>query len=387
MKHTVKTMLTVAAFGAAIATGAAAQQGVSDDEIVIGSNGDLSGPFAPFFIQAVKAVQMRVDQVNDAGGINGRKIRYIVEDHGYQVPKSMANFNKLINSDKVFAMILNLGTSQVIPGFKMMEARQVANISPLSTAVPMLEGDLEFKYTSYPPYLDQINKGIHYLREELGAGDKLCAMYIPNDYGTEVLEGATLGAEETGMTLVAQSTHKPDESEFVGALSKLKDADCDVVATALSVRQLIITLGTAKKIGWTDVKFLAGAPSYHEAVAAQVGVTDGLYVASPVTMYTERMDLPEVKAWYDAFTGLYDNEQPGMAAMLGHVGIDTLVRALEAAGPDLTPESLRSGMESLNYRDDIVGIDVNYAPERHIGSEAIFLTVVENGAYKTLGQN
>ena len=76
-------------------------QGVSDTEIVIGSNGDLSGVFAPFNVQAIKAAQMMFDDINAQGGIHGRKIRFVVEDHGYQVPKAQQNFNKLVNSDKV----------------------------------------------------------------------------------------------------------------------------------------------------------------------------------------------------------------------------------------------------------------------------------------------
>ncbi|MGB3246275.1 MAG: ABC transporter substrate-binding protein, partial [Sulfitobacter sp.] len=98
------TNLALAAGLAIASIGAAhAQQGVTDDEVVIGTNGDLSGPFAPFVVQAVQTIQWRIDEVNEAGGIHGRKIRYVVEDHGYQVPRAMANFNKLINSDQVFA--------------------------------------------------------------------------------------------------------------------------------------------------------------------------------------------------------------------------------------------------------------------------------------------
>src|SRR5690606_30748781 len=68
-------------------------QGVSDTEILIGSNGDLSGVFAPFNVQAIKAAQQYFDEVNAAGGVHGRKIKFIVEDHGYQVPKAVQNFN------------------------------------------------------------------------------------------------------------------------------------------------------------------------------------------------------------------------------------------------------------------------------------------------------
>ena len=103
------------------ATGAMAEQGVTDTEVLIGSNNDLSGPFAAFGAPATKAAQMYFDEVNAAGGVHGRQIRFVVEDHGYQMPKAIAGMNKLINGDKVFAMLLSLGTPMNIAAFKLQE--------------------------------------------------------------------------------------------------------------------------------------------------------------------------------------------------------------------------------------------------------------------------
>ena len=84
------TKLATAAFATAMAViPAHAEQGITDTEILIGSNNDLSGPFASFGAPATKAAQLVFDEVNDAGGINGRKIRFIVEDHAYQMPKAI----------------------------------------------------------------------------------------------------------------------------------------------------------------------------------------------------------------------------------------------------------------------------------------------------------
>ena len=145
MKSTLMKSILALGLTAGMASVANAQQGVSDTEIVIGSNGDLSGVFAPFNVQSIKAMQMAFDEVNAAGGIHGRKIRFVVEDHGYQVPKAVQNFNKLVNSDKVFAMIQNLGTPHNLAGFPIMEAAKVANVSPLTAARQMIEGDITYK--------------------------------------------------------------------------------------------------------------------------------------------------------------------------------------------------------------------------------------------------
>jgi hypothetical protein len=245
-----KKLLASAILGAGLTAGlsgtALAQQGVSDTEIVFGSNGDMSGPFASFNVQAIEAAQMMFDEVNAAGGIHGRKIKFVVEDHGYQMPKAQQNFNKLVNSDKVFAMLLNLGTPMNIAGFKLMEPKKIANISPLTAARQMIEGDITYKYTGTSSYYDQLRAGVEYLAKETGAKE-VCAMYFPTDFGLEVYEGAKDEAAKLGLTFAAETQHKADEQDFVGSVTKLREAGCDIVATAVSVRQTITILGHLRR--------------------------------------------------------------------------------------------------------------------------------------------
>jgi branched-chain amino acid transport system substrate-binding protein len=376
-------MKSLLAFGlaAGMSSTALATQGVSDTEVVIGSNGDLSGIFAAFNVGAIKAAQIVFDEVNAKGGIHGRKIRFIVEDHGYQVPKAVQNFNKLVNSDKVFAMILNLGTPHNIAGFKIMEPAKVANVAPLTAARQMLEGDITYKYAGFSSYYDQLRAAVDYLSKERDAKE-VCAMYIPSDFGLEVQEGAKEETEELGLTWAAETTHKPDEQDFVGSIQKLRDAGCDIVATALGVRQTIVAYGTAKKLGWTDVVFVGSSAAFNTAVAkVPEGVTEGYYAAAGWVDHEARMDVPEVKAWaekYQAVTG----EPAGTAALLGHGAADTLVRALEAAGPDLTAESFQKGMESLEFYDVIADVPIKYGPGDHQGGDLIVISKVENGMWR-----
>jgi len=158
-----KTMLAgAAAMALAMATLATSgkAQGVSDTEILIGSNQDMSGIFAGFGAPAMNAAKLYLDEVNANGGVHGRTIRLIVEDHAYQLPKAMQGLNKLVNSDKVFAMLMSLGTPMNIASFKLQEAREVANVIPLSAARQMLEGSIDFKYTGGASYYDQIRVGV-----------------------------------------------------------------------------------------------------------------------------------------------------------------------------------------------------------------------------------
>lgn len=382
MMKTLTRSLMACALAAGIGTAASAQsRGVTDTEVVIGSNGDLSGPFASFNVQAIKAAQMHFDAINEAGGIHGRMIKFIAEDHGYQVPKAIQNFNKLINRDQVFAMVLNLGTPMNIAGFKLLEPNKIANISPLSSARQMLEGDMTYKYMGASNYYDQMRTAVKYLNEKNGR-TKFCAMYLPNDFGKEIKLGTEAGAGEVGGEYVTETTHKPDEQDFTGSLSKLKDAGCDGVGLALTVRQIITVVATAKKMGLTDMDFAGSSAAMNTAVA-QIpgGVTEGFYASAGWADLVARMDVPAVKEWADAFREKF-GEEPGTAAQLGFGGAVTLTKALEAAGKDLTPESFKAGMESVSFRDEIGDVDIKYGPDDHIGADAIIISQIKDGVWQ-----
>jgi branched-chain amino acid transport system substrate-binding protein len=108
-------------------------RGVTESEIVIGSYTDLSGVAAMWGVNNSNSWRMEFDQVNAAGGINGRKIKFIVEDNQYQVPRSVQAANKLINRDGVFIMVANAGTPMNNAVMPDQIAKGVANIFPLTS--------------------------------------------------------------------------------------------------------------------------------------------------------------------------------------------------------------------------------------------------------------
>ncbi len=386
MKKYTKTIAAALMAGSAmVAAQAANAQGVTDDEVVIGSNQDMSGIFAAFGAPAVKAAQLYFDDVNAKGGVHGRKIKFVVEDHGYQMPKAMQGLNKLVNSDKIFAMFLQLGTPMNIAAFPIMEAKQVANVAPLTSARQMVDPLTAYKYAGFSSYYDQARLGLKYLAENEGAKN-ICSMYIPSDFGNEIKEGTDAAVAEFGLEFKAETTHKPDEQDFVGSLTKLKDAGCDTITIALGVRQVITAVATAKKMGWNDVKFLGSSAAFHTAVAkVPGGITEGFYGAAGWSDIVARMGNETVKAWVDSYQAA-TGEFPSSGALLGRSAAETLVRALEAAGQDLTPESFQKGMESLDFRDEIADVQIKMGPDDHVGGDPIVISKIEGGDWKEVAR-
>ena len=370
------------AFSAPLSTGAFADQGVTDSEILIGSNQDMSGIFAAFGAPAVKAAQLHFDEVNAAGGIHGRKIRFIVEDHGYQMPKAIAGMNKLVNGDKVFAMLLSLGTPMNIAAFKLQDAKNVPNVSPLSAARQMSEPLNRLHFSGTANYYDQIKQGVEYLAAENGR-KKVCTMSLPTDFGQEIVEGAKAAAEATeGVDYVSETTHKPDDADFVGALTKLKNDGCDVVAMALGVRQAITAYATARKIGMSaeDVDFINSSAGFHSVIAkVPGGVTNGLYAGAGWTDLLARMDDPDVQKFSKRYTEASGEKFPGTGAVLGHSAAVVLTKALEEAGPELTTDSFIAAMEKLDFKDPISDNQVDYSAEDRVGADEVIISQVKDG--------
>jgi branched-chain amino acid transport system substrate-binding protein len=223
-----KKLLTLAAALLLVACGESAEQvrGVTDTEIIIGGNHDMSGPFATFSVPGTRAAQMMIDEVNSNGGIHGRTIRYIVEDHAYQVPRAVQNNNKLVQSDNVFAMLLSLGTPHNLASFPLMDRNNVPNIMPLALSGQMLsEGDFSRRFAFGADYYEAITAGIDHIVEEHSLTN-LCVMYIPSDFGEEVNRAVQdYTAANPSMRLAEATQHRQDESEFTGALSRLRAAN------------------------------------------------------------------------------------------------------------------------------------------------------------------
>ena len=361
-------------------------QGVSDTEVVIGSVNDLSGVFAAVGVPAVNGANLRFAEANAAGGVHGRQIRFVVEDNGYRIPRAMQGYNKLLNRDKVFAMLLSLGTPMNTAGFKLLDPKGIPNVSPLSASVQMLQEPAANKFTGFSSYWDQVQAGVRYLAAEFDA-QEVCSMYIPSDFGKEISDSTKDISASLGLSFAAETTHKPDELDFVGSLTKLKAAGCDVVTLALGVRQGITVAGTAKKLGWTDVKFMNTSAGFLGVVAAVPGgVTDGLYASAGWVDLNARAE-DEVPAKFIAdYTAEFDKPASGFA-MLGYTAADTFVRALEAAGPDLTQDAFLKGMESLSYFDALTDTQISYAADDHRGTDVVVISVVENGKWKELSRH
>ncbi|WP_428249580.1 ABC transporter substrate-binding protein [Ferrovibrio sp.] len=354
---------------------------MSKTEIVVGTHTDLSGPVASIGVSGANAARLRFDEVNAQGGIHGRKLRFIVEDHQYQVPRAVQGANKLINRDRVFVMLGALGTPMNNAVMNDQLAAGIPNLFPLSAARQMAEPFNRMKFANLSTYYDQIRAGIKWMVENKGKKN-LCLLYQDTDFGRESLLGAQDQAKAMNLTILETATNRPTDTDFSAQMAKLRAANCDLIALGTVVRDTILPYGTARRMGWNDVEFIGQSAGFDQTVAgAPARATEGLYIAAGTYMPYRDTASPTVIAWWDAYKQKFGAD-PNIGSVYGYVGADLLIAALDRAGKDLTTEKLITALEGIGGYSDIFGGPVlSFGPDKRQGTRNVLLFQVQNGRY------
>ena len=159
-------------------TALAQTQGVIKNEIVIGTH---AGPVRPDRRRSpsrcVNGMNMRVDEINEQGGINGRKLKLVVEDHGYDPKKAVLATQKMVQKDKIFAMVGTIGTPTAMASMPILFEKNIPHLFPLTAAREMYEPLHKLKYSFAATYFDQMRAGVKHLVKEKGS-KKVCT-HVP----------------------------------------------------------------------------------------------------------------------------------------------------------------------------------------------------------------
>ena len=382
MRHLLLAAAGAFALAAGILAPAAQAQvrGVSDTEIIIGTYTDLSGVTVSWGVNNSNAIRMAFDEVNAAGGIHGRKIRYIVEDNQYQVPRSIQAANKLINRDNVFVMIANGGTPMNNAVMPDQLAKGVPNIFPLTSARSMYEPFHKLKFGLVSSYYDQMRAAVKLLVETRGK-KALCAMYQDTDFGRDVMDGVRAQMEAMNLKLAGETAHKPTDADFSASVARLRDAKCDVLLLGTIVRDTNQIVGSVRKIGW-DVEIMANIAAYDSAVAdVPGGVTEGVFVMTSIEFVGANDQRPPVQAFLKNYKDKFGRD-PNFAAQIGYTAAYVMMEGFKNAGRNLTLDSFIAGMEAIKDYKDIFGSPpMSFGPTVRQGSNMSLVAVVKGGKW------
>ncbi len=358
--------------------------GVTKDEIVVGTITDLSGPISYVGKQTRNGMQMRVDEINAAGGINGRKIKLLVEDNGYDPKRSVLAAQKLVNSDGVFAILYHAGSAMNIAAMPILFDRNVINFMPASGSRAMFDPPDRLKIAMTSPNFDQIEVGVPFLIKQK-KHTKVCAIYQDDEFGQEHLRGAESGLKKVGLTLTEKVTYKRGSTDFSSQVAKTKQAGCTMVVLGALVRETVGILGEARKNDYNP-DFLAGESGYtaqvHELGGAAV---EGLYAVHAFnTPYADDASKP-MRDFYAAYKAKY-NEGPQQISMYSYYVMDVFAKAAAKAGPNLTTDAFLNVMETTTFPNVFGGGAFSVSKTDRLGIRELRVSQIQKGKWTNVSE-
>ncbi len=361
----------------------AQSQGVSKTEITLGSIQDLSGPLAGFGKQIRSGMQLRVDELNEQGGVAGRKIKLLVEDSGYDPKRAVLGAQKLVNQDKIFAMVGHIGTAQNLAAMPVQFEKNVVNFFPVTAAREMYEPFHRLKYSFAATYYDQLRQATPRLVKEKNA-KKVCSIYQDDEFGLEIQRGAEDGLKTLNMTMAEKTTFKRGSTDFSSQVARLKAAECDFVVLGTLIRETIGTIGTARRTGFNPT-FLGSAGAYTDLIHKLGGpAMNGLYATMTVqNPYLDEASQP-IRFWANKYKTKF-NDDPTVFSVYGYNVIDAFIRAAQKAGGNLSTDSFVKAMDSMVIPADIFGTpEMKFSPTKRLGSNLSRLSQIQDGRWKVV---
>jgi branched-chain amino acid transport system substrate-binding protein len=378
MKMKTKLTLAVLALGSSMAM--AQQQGVTRNEILIGTIQDMSGPLAGYGKQARNGMLLRIEELNEQGAIHGRKLKLIAEDDGYDPKKAVLAAQKLVNSDKIFIMAGHLGTAQNMAAMPVQFDKGVVNLFPITAAREMYEPFHKLKYSFAATYYDQIRIALPKMVKDKGAR-KVCTIYQDDDFGLEVQRGAEAGLKAMNMELTEKTSYKRGATDFSSQVAKMKAAGCELVVLGTIIRETIGTIGESRKTGFNPT-FLGSSAAYTDLIHKLGGKPmDGLFATHTVQHpYLDEASQP-IRFWANKYKTRF-NEDPTVFSVYGYSIIDQFIKAAQKTGPNLTTDTFVKTMDTMTFEPDMFGSPQStYTATKRLGNDLSRLSQIKDGKW------
>jgi branched-chain amino acid transport system substrate-binding protein len=380
-----KPVLNFAAAALLALAGTAAQaqatQGVSKNEIVLGSIQDLSGPIAGFGKQVRQGMLLRVDELNEQGGVNGRKLKLLIEDSAYDPKKAVLAAQKLVNQDKIFAMVAHIGTPTNNAAMPVQFEKNVINFFPVTAAREMSEPAHRLKFALGSSYYDQMRVALPKLVKD-NKVTKVCTIYQDDDFGLEVFRGAEAGLKVLNMDFTEKTTYKRGATDFSSQVARMKAAGCELVVLGTIIRETIGTIGESRKSGFNPI-FLGSSAAYTDLIH-KLGkkAMDGLYATHTAQHPYLDEASPNIQFWAKKYQTKFGDD-PTVFSVYGYNAIDVFIQAAQKAGPNLTTDSFIKAMETSKFSPDMFGSpEVSFTPTRRAGSDKTRMSQLQNERWK-----
>jgi branched-chain amino acid transport system substrate-binding protein len=370
-------------------------QGVTDGEVLIGALGQLTGPFAFIGAPGRDNIQLAVEKINAAGGINGRKLRLIFE-HASTPAESVAAAKKLVENDKVFVLVIASGSTGAAAAADYVRSAQIPTYNTVG-ATPIIRDPFArnvFHGTIPPASVTgqaMIDIGFQAVANATRVGVLAGTYAFPQSHLAEIKPRL----EKRGGVEVVIEQFDAAASDFTAQLVSFARRRVQVVLILGSFTEAGFAIKQAPEKGLTDVMYVVDGSAVNNAIIPVIGAENTKnvwgYFNAP---YFPTQDEPPIANYRKLLIdkiGALPQGRPNIYDLIGYGSTYILAQVLQKAGRDLTWQRLIEAWETLHDAkpSDMGGYDVIFpetvTPSDHQGNKKVASARIINGSWRVVG--
>jgi branched-chain amino acid transport system substrate-binding protein len=384
-------IITGIIFAVTAMVGAVAAQesaGVTKNAIKIGILGSLTGPAAIWGAGNLAGGVLAFEEANAAGGINGRKLEWIVEDDETSPPKAIAAFKKLTGQDQVFAVF---GPAASAISAAMVPAMKASNV-PVFISVPSTPAVTEpmVKNVFRTGPLNDRMQGVavaDYVMDKLG-GKRVAVIRQSDEYGKRGADSIVERMKQKNAVPVSHEIFGPADTDFTSQLLKIRETNPDTLVVYGYPSPSAIITRQARQLGLKAKIIGSNATSsrkYPEIVGQTAAGTQNLITVAALPESDDPTMTEFRKNFEKRYPDLVRQDRPDLGDVLGYGGARAFIEALKRAGPDLTREKFIASLESLKDFRTGLTLPTTFSATSHEGNdEARIVEIQEDLSRKLL---
>ena len=356
--------------------------GVAPDRILFGQAAALSGPSSALGQGMRQGILAAFAEINARGGVHGRKLELISRDDGYDPDRSMVQTEKLLEEDKVFALIGAVGTPTTSVTVPIAKARNVPFIGPFTGAAFLRAPDLQNVVNIRASYSAEAEAWVKHLTEDLHI-KRIAIFYQDDSYGRDGLAGVKLALERRGMELTAEGTFERNTRAVSSAVRTLKRAEPEAVVMVGTYAPCAEFIKLARKSDFNpvfvNISFVGAI-----ALAKELGPEGQGVIVSEVVPFPWDGSAKVVAEYQAAEKALDPDLKPDFVSLEGYLSGRLVAAALEMTGPNPTRADLLRVIHDVGSFD-ISGEIIAFGKKRRETPPKVFLTVIQpDGTFRAV---
>jgi branched-chain amino acid transport system substrate-binding protein len=360
-----------------------ADDGVSSDKIIFGQVAALSGPAQALGQGMREGILAAFEEANRAGGIAGRKLELKSVDYGYEPEKTIESTKKLINDDKVFALVGPVGTPTSKAGQPIATEAKVPFIGPFTGAEFLRNPYNRYVVNIRSSYFQETEAWIEHLTKDLGI-TKIAILYQDDAFGLAGLEGVKMAMAKRNMALVASGTFKRNTTAVKSALLDIMKGQPEAIVTVGPYKPIAEFIKLARQLK-LDPVFVAISFVGSDSLAAELGDQGGGVIVSQVVPFPSDKSLPVVASYQAAIAAVNPNAKLGFVSLEGYLVGRLMVEALKRIPGEPSREALLDAIAKAPF--DLGGVKLSFGPEKNQGSDQVYFTILQpDGSFKPVSK-